>query len=234
VRERSGGLGRSAFELKETLESAPEVCAVCRFVASALRRQIDILFYENVNDMQTRDRIRRAGGVCRHHAALVAEQSDALGTAIIMQDLLNNEWSALEAGKFDHPGGPSGRFGRLLDSGRQPAKRILCPLCQAEHELDQRTVDSLLEALDNAEFATAFAGCAGLCVPHFHLAFERCKHEAQWRVVLTRQREALHQLAEELGELARTYDYRSRVKPTADEARAWRRGLSVSSGWLEK
>jgi len=51
---------------------------------------------------------------------------------------------------------------------------------------------------------------------------------------LTRQREALHQLTEELGELARTYDYRSRVKPTADEARAWRRGLSVSSGWLEE
>jgi len=234
VRERSGGLGRSAFELKVSLESAPEVCAVCRFVAGALRHQIDILFYESVNDVQTRDRIRRAGGVCRYHAELVAEQADALGTAIIMQDLLNNEWRALEAGTFDHPGGPSGRFGWLLDGGRQPAKRTPCPLCEAEGELDQRTVDSLLEALGNAEFAAAFAGAAGLCVPHFHLAFERCKDEAQWRAVLTRQREALHQLAEELGELARTYDYRSRVKPTAEEARAWRRGLRMSSGWLEE
>jgi hypothetical protein len=221
-------LSRTAYELQTLLRKEPQRCAVCRFVGNALRQDIDLLFFERVTDVETRATIRRAGGFCRYHARRIAEQADALGTAIIMKDLLINDLRAIDAGEYDRSGGGNA-FSRLFDGGG-PAERDACPLCVREAEIERLTVDRLLEGLADVDFAADFRRSEGLCVPHFRLAYERGKETPQWHVVVTTERAALERLAGTLDELARKFDHRFQDEGhTKEESSSWRHALDVTS-----
>jgi hypothetical protein len=140
-----GGLSHTADQLKGSLDTAPRLCPVCQVVGVHLRRHFDTLFYELVNDGPTRERIRRAGGFCRYHADLIAAQGDALGAALIFQDVLDNELRGLEAGDFNRPPQSAGTIARLFE-GRSSdfPVRSPCPLCDAERQMDERAIDNLL------------------------------------------------------------------------------------------
>src|SRR5947209_18676346 len=89
-------LSRTGSELQALLRKHPQVCPICRFVDASMGQYIDLLFFERVTDIATREGIRRAGGFCRYHARLISQQADALGTAIIMKDLLINDLRAID------------------------------------------------------------------------------------------------------------------------------------------
>lgn len=211
-----------------------QVCPVCQFGAQSITQHIDHLFFERVTDVATRAAIRKSQGFCRLHARLVSRQADALGTALIIQDILINELRALEAGDFGRPRAPSGVFSRFFDGSDSLSRKPHdCPLCDVERETESLTVDSLLDALRDTEFAAIFRRSAGLCLPHFHLAFERRRDVDAWNIALDTQKRALGELAAELGELARKSDYRFSSEEIGPESDSWRRGLGMTSGWTE-
>lgn len=221
-------LSRTAFEIQALLRKEPHVCPICRFVDAGMGQYIDLLFFERVTDVATRETIRKARGFCRYHARRVSDQADALGTAIIMKDVLINDLRDIDAGVYDRvaSGGP---FSRLFDSGGAP-DRSLCPLCVREQEIEELTTDRLLEGLADQEFVADFRRSDGLCVPHFRLAFSRGRDNAQWSVVVDTERSALERLAATLDELARKFDYRFRQEARPEEeSKSWRRALDVTS-----
>lgn len=234
-------LSRTAFELQHLLESKPRFCVLCQFIAQSTTHYVDGLFYENVNDKQTREAIRQARGFCRYHAQFIARQADALGTALIVNDILTNDLRALDGGTYDRPGAVSAPlFGRLFDrdeEGSVVVEEVQCPpcvICKAERDLQELAVDSLREGLGDGAFARIFAASGGLCMPHFRLAFARGRDDASWATVLTTQRRALRDLTAQLQELARKHDYRFREEPQGEEMRSWQQGLNATSGWIEE
>jgi len=153
---------------------------------------IDLLFFERVTDISTRETIRRARAFCRYHARRVSQQADALGTAIIMKDVLINDLRDIDAGSYDG-GGSGSPFARFFDSSDLP-ERTPCPLCVREAEIEELTTDRLLEGLADADFVVDFRRSDGLCVPHFRLAFSRGRAHPQWSVVVDTERSALERL----------------------------------------
>jgi hypothetical protein len=220
-------MGRTAQQMSELLERNPDTCPVCGFVGRQIRAYIDAVFYEQVTDVDVRARIREAGGFCRYHARLVSEQRDALGTALIMRDLIVNRLRAMASGE-----GRAGRggLGRLLTGDRRP-QRALCPFCDAEREMDALALDSLMRALaDDAEFAARFDRSAGLCIPHFDLAADTFSSRPGWSRVQAVQRRGLEELAARLDVLAQSYDHNKRELVADADVGSWRRALGITSG----
>jgi len=74
-------------ELIDTLTEAG--CAFCRLAARSVSRYLDILSYENVNDVDLRATIREGIGLCNRHAwQFIDGTRTPLGTAIIYRDLI--------------------------------------------------------------------------------------------------------------------------------------------------
>jgi hypothetical protein len=224
-------ISRSSDELHRLIQSHPDRCPICGFVAGAIRRHIDTLFYELVNDIPTREAIRKSAGFCKPHSLLVAEQADALGTSLIYADVLKNELTSLDDGQFDRPPNTVGTVARILD-GSVPG-RTPCPVCREERGQAEIAVDALLEGVRHQAFASAFQNSSGLCLPHFRIAFLRARDPIAWRRVLEVERAALGHMTEDLQGLARRYDYRYADDAGGDESDAWRRALYLAAGWPE-
>ena len=105
---------------------------------------------------------------------------------------------------------------------------------EAHPALGQRVCREQRQALgDRDEFAAAFGRSAGLCLPHFRVAFLRARDPAAWRRVLEVERAALARLTGELQALARKYDYHNAEVEMGDESDSWRRALFLAAGWPE-
>jgi hypothetical protein len=234
-------LSRTAFELKRIWEAKPRVCGVCRVVTTAIEQRVDTLFYENVNDPPTRDAIRRTRGFCRYHAFVIVQQADALGTAIILRDVLTHDLRDIESGDYDQRSAAPGGLARLFDRGQKEEdgwereiKCRKCPICDWEREVTELTLDSFFDGLADEEFAAAFRQSDGLCVAHFHLASARATRDHRWAKVVETEKAALRRLTEQLAELARKHDYRFKDEPRGEEMTSWRQALNASSGWIGK
>jgi hypothetical protein len=226
---REPGMSRTAFEMKRALQRFPHACPTCAFVDDGVRNHIDALFYERATDVATRETIRSARGFCRYHARLVSDHADALGTALILQDVLINDLRDMQNGMYDHPAVKPGHLARFFESKGGLPPRPLCPLCVVERDVETLATDRLLEGLSDDEFSTLFRQSDGLCIPHFRLAFERCDDERRWKTVLETAQATMGRVTLELEELARKYDYRSHDKPRGTEAGVWRRALDLTS-----
>ena len=96
------------FELLESMEAEAQsrranlrhVCPICHLTLEAVGRYLDQLSLENVNDIPTRLAFRAAGGFCNRHTYQWAELHDALGTAILYEDLLREANKRIERGEF--------------------------------------------------------------------------------------------------------------------------------------
>jgi hypothetical protein len=209
------------------MQKDPDSCPICSFVARRMRAYVDTVFYEQITDVQVRATIREAGGFCRYHAQLVSDQRDALGTALVMYDLLVNELRSLQSGAARGSAGP---FGRLL-SGTRRVERKPCPFCESEREMDEIAVDSLLASMTaDSSFQAAFNATRGLCIPHFGLAADRRKDDRTWEVMNAVQSRGLSELAQRLDALARSFDHNLRGTIPDVDTGSWRRALAVTSG----
>jgi len=63
-------------------------CSLCRVEREAVQRYLDGFMYEDVTDVGLRAKMRAAHGFCHEHAAQAILVRDALGLAIIYQDIL--------------------------------------------------------------------------------------------------------------------------------------------------
>lgn len=224
----------SYHELREALEQ--EGCALCRLVRRVVRRYLDNLLYENVNDSEVRSGFRRARGFCNLHAWQMYEEHDALGTAILYRDVLQDvakrlaDPAALPAAAglwqwLRRTPPLAGRGGPLADlSPRQP-----CPACQVRESAEMIYGQTLLEHLDDREVRADLARSAGLCLPHLRQVVEMADPAAAAELIAL-QREAWLRLLGELGEFIRKQDYRFRDEPVGTEGDSWIRALALVSG----
>lgn len=204
-------------------------CAICRLARKASDRYINALLYEGVVDVDLRQKLRDARGLCYVHAWRMANKRGAvLGTAIVYRDVINTLAKALET--------PEKRS--LLGGGKDTtAKRLAatepCPACSLEQEAVRRAVKTLLKHLGDADIAESYVAAGGLCLPHFTDALTHANGAAS-QSLADWQASAFRRLRDELDELIRKHDYRFSGEPiTEQEAVAWTRAVAAAVGETE-
>ncbi|HEX2915542.1 MAG TPA: DUF6062 family protein [Chloroflexia bacterium] len=141
-------------------------CPVCRLTLAEVDRFLHLLSLENVNDVDTRLQLRQAGGFCNRHSYQWASLHDALGTAIIYDDLLRDAAKRIEKGDFTPRRG--GLFGRGTVAPEEPY--AACPICLHQETSETRIVDDFADGYSKENrFRQAYAapGVAGVCLRHF-------------------------------------------------------------------
>jgi hypothetical protein len=147
------------------------LCPVCRLTLQGVDRFLRLISLENVTDVDIRLQLRQSGGFCNRHSYQWANLHDALGTAIIYEDLLREAAKRIEKGEF--LARRSNFFGRASapDNPFSP-----CPVCLHQEEIESRVAEDFAEGFgEQARFRQAYAApqAAGLCLPHFRRAVSR-------------------------------------------------------------
>jgi hypothetical protein len=198
----------TSFEVREALEQAG--CPVCRLALRSVGRWLASVAYEQINDIELRDRLRAARGFCNVHAhRWLREVGSVLGTAIVYQDLLT---AALR--EIDGENVPRAQRWRAILGGQGSAIEG-CPGCAAQTEAEERYLTALLASV--AADPGLLNGAEGLCLRHTRAAQRRGGPGAEGLVQLTRS--AIEQLLAELSEVIRKEDYRFRHEPRTDAER---------------
>lgn len=180
-------------------------CPICRLADEAGRRFLRSLLYERVSDVDTRDQLRRDGGLCREHTAMLLAIGDALGSSIIYADLLQ---AAVE-----------GRVAR----GR-------CMVCRVAEDAAHRAIAALLAHIAEEDVLAAYIASDGLCLPHLSLVTGSRRAGAAVTALEGIERQRLEALAAECREFVRKSDYRRRGEPLGAERDAWRRAALKLAG----
>jgi len=210
----------TSFEVREALDLGG--CPVCRLALRSVGRWLASVAYDQINDIQLRERLRAARGFCNVHAhRWLREVGSVLGTAIVYQDLLTAALRELDGENMQR----GQRWRAIL--GGQGSDVEGCPACAAQTEAEERYMTALLatvaadpHVLDVAE---------GLCLRHTRAAQRRGGPGAERMVKLTRS--AVEQLLAELSEVIRKEDYRFRHEPRTDAERtATARAVARAAG----
>ena len=216
-------------------------CPVYRVEQSVVERYLDNLFYESVNDIQLRERLRASLGFCREHAWLAIDKrlGNALGFAIIYHDVINNtlrqlesdvtppitkHWSALLK---QIPEQASGTVQRVIYA-LTPQKH--CAVCHQRDKALHIIISSLVESLNEPEMISALQSSDGLCMPHLKKVFESVRDLEICDLLLSIHREKLENLRSELAEFIRKNDYRFKDEGFGTEGDSWRRAIGTIIG----
>jgi hypothetical protein len=210
----------TSFEVREALDQAG--CPVCRLALRSVGRWLTSVAYEQINDIELRDRLRGARGFCNVHAhRWLREVGSVLGTAIVYQDLLT---AALR--ELDGENVARGQRWRAILGGQAPEAGN-CPACAAQTEAEERYLTALLATA--AADPRALDGSEGMCVRHARAAQRRGYPGAERMVQLTRS--AIERLLGELSEVIRKEDYRFRHEQRTDAERtATSRAIARAAG----
>ena len=209
-------------------------CPICTLAARSVRRQLEALSYELVNDPELRAALRAAHGFCRRHAwQLVDLGGTVLATAIIYADVLRAVQQRLSKQAPTRPGNSApGLLATLL--GASPARRrsapAACPACDTEAEAQSRFLGIVVEQAADPSFRTRYEAADGLCLPHLASSLERAEGDAAIFLASATSRK-LHPLLQELGEFIRKQDYRfTHEGLTEQEATAPARAVRLAAG----
>ncbi|HEV8633003.1 MAG TPA: hypothetical protein VG370_02000 [Chloroflexota bacterium] len=145
------------FELRDALGRPG--CVVCRLAARSVRRYLEALAFESVNDLGLRAALRRSRGFCNLHAwQLLDEAREPFGAGIIYRDVLNGCAETLARG--------AGARSELAGGGE-------CLACDARARSAARYVDALVDHVNESEIARRLEDGGGLCWRHFALGLAR-------------------------------------------------------------
>lgn len=223
------------YEVRAALEGPG--CAICQLSQRTLQRYLSALANEGVTDRQQRDRIRASYGFCAAHGRMVRSGRDALGSAIIHRDMVNNLSKALAA-EVPKSASAGLRIRRVLRPGEPDDSRPLptslgCVACEQVRESEQRYASALIAAMAEEQTCALFERSVGLCVPHLRLALRCAPDSATHTALRVRQGVIWQRLLDELDEFIRKQDHRFRHEPSGGEADSWRRAIDLVSGQPE-
>ena len=221
-------------------------CPVCSLAQRAVRRHLEQVIYDSVNDPPTRARLRESLGYCYDHAWQLTQAgaSTPLGVAFIYRDLLNTVTKVLEEGGYERP---SRRFTfsqvvETVDRNKpsvftQTAVQHLtpqkpCPACDHRDNMTTLYAIALMDALaeNDARLRESLEATDGLCVPHLRRAMELARSETAVANLLAITIPKLHSLQAELTEFIRKNDYRYTDEKVGDEGNSWLRALCALVG----
>ena len=198
------------YKVLEALDSPG--CPICSLVNQSVRRRMDSMLYEQVNDPGTRRKLIESRGFCRQHSSLLLELGHPLGVAIIYRDIVDSVSAELASGR----------------SRRNLAK---CPACTwAEHD-EQQYLSTLADHFADPDLSPRILGSRDLCLPHLKKLLEMLPPSQQPEF----RQAALSHLAElkaELSEIVRKSDYRCE-EPFGPEGDAWIRAVAKLSGCVQ-
>lgn len=231
----------SYYDLRDACKE--DGCPICRLLARVSQRFLDGLFYERVNDVETRQRIHASSGFCNWHAWQAAEVPDShLGIAIIYENLLKMFEQRLLS-TIVH-GSRVGRSDGWLHRLRRRVKKTfhltrilerteLCHVCQEVAFFEDLYLRVLLDSLVDEEFADAYERNVGLCLPHLDLALTRFADHKNLSLLLRDEVKRIESLRKELSEFVRKSDFQYRHEPKGAEVTAWRRAIELAAGKRE-
>lgn len=213
-------------------------CPVCRLSARSVRRYLDSLFYEFVNDATARDSLVNSHGFCAEHAGLLLETriADALGASIIYRNIvkiiLENFPKSSSGSTTSTIPGPAKERTRLINkfirATHIPGR---CPACEQREASSDRALEGLSNSLDDEKLRLVIQGSDGLCFPHLAQLLERIQGPDTVKFLLGVTQKNLEILQLEMGELIRKNDYRFQSEGITDgEGRAWKKAMRMISG----
>lgn len=205
-------------------------CPVCGLLARSERRYIDMTLYEHVTDVQWRAEVRAARGFCALHTQHVLEVGrSALGVSLVAADILKTLRAELPGP--DQAGSALHRLRSALGGGARAGSlrpQRPCPICTYLADLGAVYVAALLDDQTTEDGRAAYAGSAGLCLPHLLAAID--KGGPGLGPLVAHQARAWQDLETELNEFTRKSDYQYSGDPITTERDAWRRALKLLSG----
>jgi hypothetical protein len=166
-------------ELAEAVGQAG--CALCRLGARTVARYLDILAYENVNDVALRETIREGLGLCNRHAWQFVDETRApLGTAIIYRDLIRTLQQRTSRALR-----PEDDLPRRLEGlvPRQP-----CVACAALATSIKDCAYQVHRSWADPSFCAIYAASDGLCWRHFLAVLSADRLGRHWKQLLAAQR----------------------------------------------
>jgi len=192
-------------------------CPICRVEARILERYIDNLFYESVNDIKTRERLRASLGFCREHAHLAMDirLGNALGFAIIYQDVITNILRGFEED---------------TNIAKALTPREGCMVCQQREKTTQLVVSAFVDGLTESQMQQALRTSDGLCIPHLKKVAGPIRDLETIDLLRSIHREKLESLHRELAEFIRKNDYRFKDEGFGTERDSWKRAVHKLTG----
>ena len=215
-----------------------EGCPVCRFMVEYSHSYLDTLFYEQVNDVGIRRKLRASRGLCNWHAWQARQiASSALGVAIMARDLISGEVTRLDdllrgalTMRRQHPIQPRIVPKSLRAFIRGWQHRESCPACQVILDHERHAQETILNFLYDGDFAHRFERSAPLCIPHTSRVVEtQGQHPGLGRLI-TLQRHKYAHLVGDLDEFCRKHDYRFAHESWGSESDAWLRATELLAG----
>jgi len=202
-------------------------CPVCQCLLADSRQYLEALLYEQVNDPDTRRRLRAAWGFCNRHTWMLRDIADsAFGSAIIHEDMLRVVSRRFErTGRGPAPGSPGRwhRLRRLIGGDRRPAlvelhdRRALCPACQERVGAEERYLQVALRFVDDFQLEQAYRQSDGLCVRHAVRAVEMGPAQ-QAATLIARTLPKWAVMRRDLTDFIEKHDYRN-TRPFTDADR---------------
>lgn len=191
-------------------------CPLCRVEQDAALKFIDTLFYEQINELEMRERLRKSLGLCHEHAWLAADgmTGNALGLAILYDDMLRVSLEQLNAKKGKPHLSPTGK----------------CPACEQRDTAGHRALTVLARQLGEEEMREAISRSVGLCFHHLSLALKLIKGSSVEEELLSVHKDKMEKLRGELGEFIRKNDYRFIHDGFGAERDSWRRAVAMGAG----
>lgn len=211
-------------------------CPICTMALDAVRRYLDSVIYENVNDPETRDAVIAARGYCNDHSWALRDMNAVLGTALMYRDVVRHSAESLARRQSGAGGGLLDRLASLAGggdadaNGKGEARRHHCPACQARRRYETTYLGTLLAHLGDEQMVEALRGTGGLCLVHLDQAWGVTRDAAALERLARIQGEIMMALHAELSEFIRKQDYRYSSEAIGAEGTAWIRAVAMVAG----
>ena len=223
-------------------------CPICGMTAQAVTRHLESTSYENATDVEVRAGLRAAQGWCADHAQQWLAQLDALGTALIYKDVLDNvRWTLVQAAALPAPEAePDALLTRLRglmgsSGGGRPGARIAaalepqagCPACAVARETQRVVVGTFAGALASTTFLAAYRRHpTGVCLPHLRAVLATIPDPALVAALVEAHAALLGRISADLAEVIRKHDYRFRDEIRGAEFQAVAQAVEHAAGTL--
>jgi hypothetical protein len=212
-------------------------CPVCRIGAQSVKRYLDSLFYEYVNDPGTRDRLVNSLGFCSEHIRLLLSTriADGLGASIIYEHIIKTILRDFP----DHSHKAAGVFPlRSMERARMIRKFVSasaglgkCAACEQRAAASDRALYEMNKSLGEKKLRLALQESDGLCLPHLAQLLESTLEADNISYLLDLTENKLKSRQSEMAELIRKNNYQFQSEGiTQDEALAWRKAMCMISG----
>jgi len=225
----------SSFSYYDLLEMFSQPgCALCRILQRDAHRLLDAILYERVTNPPTQQTFRASRGLCGEHGWQLTQFSNALGTAILYEQVVHEVLTILEDQTATGMGQGIRRMftpnpNVVLADALEPT--VVCPVCVNLDDAESRYVRMLSEHLEDEGFMTAYHESEGLCLGHFRQLLRVTQHPERLKNLLTMQTEILARLRVDLLGFMRKNDFQHVSEEVSqEEGTSWMRAVSRMGG----